>query len=159
MKLVERRDLCRSVYSCLVTAGPNWKEIKYQRMDQLNKCGTIRVMLIHQRTEQRHPEEHGTAKKLVSTSTGGRNRDTLCMTGVILSSWGGGGAYQSLVTEASTVERRQTGSQKNSFRGDANAPASVERISMWLSSVKLFKNLKLSAKVWLYFTQVTFLNL
>lgn len=91
MKLVERRDLCRSVYSCLVTAGPNWKEIKYQWMDQLNKCGTIRVMLIHQRTEQRHPEEHGTAKKRVSTSTGGRNRDTLCMTGVILSSWGGGG--------------------------------------------------------------------
>ena len=71
------------------------------------------------------------------------------MTRVILSL---GGAYHSLVTEASTIERRHTGSQTNSFRGDANAPTLVERISMWLSSVKSFdfSNLKLRAQIWLH---------
>lgn len=102
-----------------------------------------RVMLTHQRLSS--DTQSGTEQpRNFSASIGVRNRSTCCMTRVIRSSLG---ANHSLVTEASTVPRRQTGSQKNNFRGDANAPALIERISMWLSSIKLFdfRNLKCRA--------------
>lgn len=63
-KLKQRGDLYWSVYSCLVTAGPNWKETKHQLVDELNKFNaTSWAFCSHQRTDQQHREQHRTSQK------------------------------------------------------------------------------------------------
>lgn len=156
-----KNEICgktRLVQECLQLLGYSRTKLERNQIptNELAKqmWNNHRIMLTHQRLS-RSTQSSTEQTRNVSTSVGVRNRSSWCMTRVIRSSHG---AHQSLVTEASTVERRQTGSQKNSFRGDTNAPALVERLSMWLSSVKLFdfRNLKLRAQVWLYVTQLIF---